>query len=68
MYRRRFEGDSGMIVVKDGSIYHDEHNCTVKVSNDNTKHLKTVTVILRTDASPDEAMKTANKLYKEYQD
>lgn len=53
-----------MILEKDGAVYHDEHNCTVKISNDNTKHLKTVTVIIRSDGDPKTALAKANELWE----
>lgn len=53
------------VLEKEGKIYHDEHDITVKVSNDNTKHLKIVSVTLRSDGDPTEAMKLCDKLYKE---
>ncbi len=58
-----------MIVEKEGQIFHDEHDITVKISNDNTKHIKVVTVTLRQDFKDmDEALailKKADELYKE---
>ena len=57
-----------MILEKDGKIFHDEHDITVKVSNDNTKHDKTVSVTIRSDGDATEAMNLANKLFKEYRD
>ena len=54
-----------MIVEKDGKIFHDEHDISVKISNDNTKGEKRATVTLRSDADPMEAVKLADKLYKE---
>jgi hypothetical protein len=57
-----------MILEQDGVIYHDEHDIQVKISNDNTKHLKVVTVTLRKDLKgmdPIEIVKEADKLYKE---
>jgi hypothetical protein len=59
-----------MTVVEKGDvIYHDEHDCTVKISNDNTKHIKTVTVTLRVDfvngMTVDDAVKKADKAYKD---
>jgi hypothetical protein len=41
------------VVEKDNEIYHDEHDCTVKITNDNTKHQKAVTVTLRVDLLKD---------------
>ena len=57
-----------MILEKDGKIYHDEHDITVKVSNDNTKHEKTVSITIRSDGDVNDAMKVANDLFKEYRD
>jgi len=57
-----------MIHEKDGKIFHDEHDITVKVSNDNTKHEKTVSITIRTDGDVNDAMKVANDLYKEYRE
>jgi len=37
------------VIEKENEIYHDEHDCTVKISNDNTKHQKTISVTLRYD-------------------
>lgn len=37
------------VIQKDNEFYHDEHDCTVKISNDNTKHLKVITITLRVD-------------------
>jgi len=54
-----------MIIEQDGKIYHDEHDISVKISNDNTKGEKRATVTLRSDGDPMEAVKYANKLYKE---
>ena len=54
-----------MIVEKDGKVYHDEHDISVKISNDNTKGEKRATITLRSDADPMEAVKLADKLYKE---
>ena len=57
-----------MILEKDGKIFHDEHDITVKVSNDNTKHEKTVSVTIRSDGDVKDVMKVANDLFKEYRD
>lgn len=54
-----------MIVEKDGKIYHDEHDITVKISNDNTKHIKVVSVTLRSDGNENDVLKEADRLYKE---
>jgi len=57
-----------MILEKDGKVFHDEHDITVKVSNDNTKHEKTVSITIRSDGDVNDAMKVANDLFKEYRD
>ncbi len=54
-----------MIIEKEGKFYHDEHDISVKISNDNTKGEKRATITLRSDADPMEAVKLADKLYKE---
>ena len=54
-----------MILDKDGKIYHDEHDITVKVSNDNTKHLKVCSIVIRSDGDHEDVIKEALKLYKE---
>ena len=54
-----------MIIEKDGIFYHDEHDVTIKISNDNTKFVKQVTVTIRSDGDPEDAMKLADKLYKD---
>ena len=54
-----------MIFEKEGKIYHDEHDIEIQISNDNTKHLKVVKIKLRSDGDPEDAMKLADKLYKD---
>ena len=54
-----------MIIEKDGKVFHDEHNVTIKISNDNTKGEKRASVSLRSDDDPMDAVKLADKLYKE---
>lgn len=54
-----------MIIEKDGQIFHDEHDISVKVSNDNTKHIKVCTITLRSDGNKESAVKEADRLYKE---
>ena len=54
-----------MIVEKDGKVFHDEHDISVKISNDNTKGEKRATVTLRSDGDPMDAVKVADKMYKE---
>ena len=44
---------------------HSEWAYDIKVSNDNTKGEKRVTVHVRSDEDPDGAQKLADKLYKE---
>ena len=57
------------VIEKGEEIYHDEHDCTVKISNDNTKHIKVATVTLRVDfvngLTVEDAVKTCDKAYKE---
>lgn len=44
---------------------HDDWKYDVKISNDNAKNEKRVTVHARSDDTLDEAVKDANKLYKD---
>ena len=53
------------VVEKEGVIYHDEHGITVKISNDNTKHIKVCTVTVRSDGDWNECLKKALELYKD---
>lgn len=46
-------------------IIHAEWAIDVKISNDNTKGEKRVTVHVRSDGDPDAAQKLAHKLYAE---
>ena len=54
-----------MIAEKDGKFIHDEHDVTIKISNDNTKFVKQVTITVRSDGDAEECLKLANKLYKD---
>ena len=54
-----------MIVQVGTKIYHDEHDITVKISNDNTKHVKICSVVVRSDGDWDEALTKALQLYKD---
>ena len=54
-----------MIVEIQGKVYHDEHDITVKISNDNTKHIKVCSVTVRSDGDWDNALKRAVELYKD---
>ena len=54
-----------MTIELNGKVYHDEHDVTIKISNDNTKFVKQVTVTIRSDGDPEDAMKLADKLYKD---
>ena len=51
-----------MTIELNGRIYHDEHDITVKVSNDNQKGEKRVTVTLRSDGEPKDVIKLAREL------
>ena len=44
---------------------HPDWHYEIKVSNDNTKGEKRVTVHVRSDVNPEEAQKLADKLYKD---
>ncbi len=44
---------------------HEDFAYEVKVSNDNTKGEKRVTVHVRSDSNPEDAQKLADKLYKD---
>jgi hypothetical protein len=52
-----------MIVEREGTIYHDEHNYDIKISNDNTKGERRVSIHVRMDCCADEAVDLANKLF-----
>ncbi len=54
-----------MTIELNGRIYHDEHDITVKVSNDNQKGEKRVTVTLRSDGEPKDVIKLARELYED---
>ncbi len=54
-----------MIVQVGTKIYHDEHDITVKISNDNTKHVKICSVVVKSDGDWDEALTKALQLYKD---
>jgi hypothetical protein len=53
------------VIEKDNEIYHDEHDCTIKMSNDNTKHLRVVSVTLRCDLTGTTTLKDAVKFVDE---
>lgn len=54
-----------MIVVVQGKVYHDEHDITVKISNENTKHIKVCSVTVRSDGDWSKALEKALELYKD---
>jgi len=59
-----------MIVQKDGqTVFHDEHDFEITVSNDNTKQTKVCKVKIRGDIFSEDtlkdAIKKANNIYKE---
>jgi uncharacterized membrane protein len=47
------------------TIVHKDWAYEIKVSNDNTKGEKRVTIHVRSDVDPAEAQKLADKLYKD---
>ena len=54
-----------MHVVSENMTDHPDWQYDIKVSNDNTKGEKRVTVHVRSDSNPEEAQKLADKLYKD---
>ena len=54
-----------MILQKGETIIKEEFGISVKISNDNTKHTKNVTVHVRSDGDWDELLKRALELYNE---
>jgi hypothetical protein len=54
-----------MILQKGDEIIKEEFGISVKISNDNTKHTKNVTVHVRSDGDWDDLLKRALDLYNE---
>ncbi len=54
-----------MIVTRGSEIIKEEYGISVKITNDNTKHSKNVTVHVRSDGDWDELLKKALELYNE---
>jgi hypothetical protein len=52
-----------LILQKGDEIIKEEFGITVKISNDNTKHLKVVTVTVASDGDWDMLLKKALELY-----
>ena len=52
-----------MILQKGEEIIKEEFGISVKISNDNTKHVKSVTVHVRSDSDWDALLKKAIELY-----
>ena len=53
------------VLERDSQIYHDEHDCTVKITNDNTKHLKVVSVTLRVDLTKGKSLNEVVEMVNE---
>ena len=64
-----YDGPSHKCILSQSPIkvdyIHSEWAFDIKVSNDNTKFVKQVTVHVRADSNPEEAQKLADKLYKD---
>ncbi len=60
------ENTEKSIILKDGKIYHADHDFKVEISNANTKHEKTCTIVIRGDVVSTMTIKAAVKAAEEF--